>query len=370
MAKPTKHYKKWRIRWVCEKGLRQSEVFNDFKTASYELKKRESFVQEVKLGLRIPLTSKKTFSDICTYWIEKRLPLKRSQKDDQSIIKTHLLPAFGSLLLKDITVEKVDIFTRERIHLNKKTVSNHITLLITLLRLAVDLNWLAKVPKIKKPKINLFSSDFSYLRTQEEVDRFLEAAKSESDVAYLMYATAIYTGLRAGELAALKFSDIKFDGSRSIITVQKSFKGVTKSDKVRYIPILAPIYNQLLERRDQNINDLVFPNRDNQMYLESGRIFQEVFHKVLERAGFPRIERNNKSRRYIVFHDLRHTFASHWVMNGGDVYKLQKILGHANIQMTMRYAHLSPHAFEADFNRLGSNEAQPFSNIISINSRR
>ena len=56
----------------------------------------------------------------------------------------------------------------------------------------------------------------------------------------------------------------------------------------------------------------------------------------------------------ITFHDLRHTFASHWVMHGGDLYRLQKILGHKSVQMTQRYAHLAPEAFKQDWGRLGT----------------
>jgi Phage integrase family len=56
----------------------------------------------------------------------------------------------------------------------------------------------------------------------------------------------------------------------------------------------------------------------------------------------------------MVFHDLRHSFASHWVARGGDLFKLQKILGHKTVQMTMRYAHLAPAAFRDDWNRLGT----------------
>ena len=55
----------------------------------------------------------------------------------------------------------------------------------------------------------------------------------------------------------------------------------------------------------------------------------------------------------IRFHDLRHTFASHWMLKGGDLYRLQKILGHKSIAMTQRYAHLSPDAFQQDWGRFG-----------------
>lgn len=368
MSKPTKHYEKWRIRWTDELGKRNSEVFSDFKTASYELKKRESEIEEIKQGLRAPAPLNKSFNEICDYWVAKRLPQKRSQKDDLSIIKTHLKPSFGHLKIKEITVDRVDQFVSERTHLTKKTVSNHLTLLISLLRLSVDLNWLNKIPNIKKPKTHLFSKEFSYLRTEDDIQKFLISAREEDEVAFLMYATAIYTGMRAGELGALKFSNIRFDGNKSIITVQESFDGLTKSGKVRYVPVLAPLYPLLLEWRDRCGGDIVFPNRDGNMYSESGRIYQEVFHRVLDRAKFPKIERNGKPRRYIVFHDLRHTFASHWVMKGGDVFKLQQILGHANIAMTMRYAHLAPHAFSGDFERLGKFESHNFDNVINLHS--
>jgi integrase len=164
-----------------------------------------------------------------------------------------------------------------------------------------------------------------------------------------MYATAVYAGLRAGELAALEWSDVDFD--RRLVTVQRSFSGPTKSDKVRYVPILDALLLLLREWRMRHPGVLVFTNRDGNMHRESGRIFQEVLHRVLDRAGFPRMTRADKVRSYMVFHGLRHTFASHWVMKGGDIFKLQRILRHQSIQMTMRYAHLAPDAFVADYGR-------------------
>ena len=55
---------------------------------------------------------------------------------------------------------------------------------------------------------------------------------------------------------------------------------------------------------------------------------------------------------WLHFHDLRHTFASHWMMNGGDLYVLKDILGHKSVSMTQRYAHLSPEYKRAAVNRM------------------
>jgi site-specific recombinase XerD len=81
------------------------------------------------------------------------------------------------------------------------------------------------------------------------------------------------------------------------------------------------------------------------MWDQSGRVFQEALRDVLQRGGFP--------QKYITFHSLRHTFASHWVMNGGDPYALQEILGHKDSKMTRRYAHLRPDAYQKYWGIMG-----------------
>jgi integrase len=135
--------------------------------------------------------------------------------------------------------------------------------------------------------------------------------------------------------------------------VQRSFDGPTKSDKVRYVPILDPLLPVLKAWRLRHPGRLVFTNQAGTMFQPSARIFQEVLHRVLDAGGFAKVQRNGRARPYVRFHDLRHTFASHWVAKGGDLFKLQKILGHQSVQMTMRYAHLAPEAFASDYARLG-----------------
>lgn len=71
--------------------------------------------------------------------------------------------------------------------------------------------------------------------------------------------------------------------------------------------------------------------------------------QVPYKAALVRAELDRKIR----FHDLRHTFASHWVMNGGDIFRLSKALGHKSVLITQRtYAHLAPEAWTQDYQRV------------------
>jgi integrase len=356
VAKPTKHGDKWRIRWLDEHGKRQSAVFDDYKRAQTELSRQQVEVEEIRRGVRNAAPPEKTFGDLCDYWIENRAPRKRSQKDDESIIRKHLRPAFGTMRVRDVGVEDVDGYVNVKIDedgLSEKTVANHVTLLATMLRTATTFRvpWLTMVPRFRKPKVALFSRDYQWLRGDDEVRRFLAVAREEDEQVFVFYALAVYTGMRAGELAALEWSDIDLD--RRLIAVQRSFDGPTKSDRVRHVPILDPLLPLLRQWRLRNPGRLVFTNVAGSMFAPSARIFQEILHRVLETAEFPRVQRNGKERPYVRFHDLRHTFASQWVARGGDLFKLQKILGHQSVQMTMRYAHLAPDAFKDDYGRLG-----------------
>jgi integrase len=352
----------WRIRWIDESGKRHSAVFPTYKEAVYQFGLRNAEVTEIERGLRSPTPEPKLFNELCDKYLTNRTTQKRRQQDDESIIRVHLRPAFGPLFLNSINVDHIDQYKLSKKHLQPKTVHHHLTLFVTMLNYAWDMRWLREVPKVKKPKIVLFDKDFRYLRTKDEIERLLRSALEESELAHALYATGVFTGLREGELGGLKKSAVDFQ--RRLIAIQNSYDGPTKSQDVRYVPILDPLLPILQRWFLRNPLEWVFPNEDGNMQGPSARIFQEVFHRVLDSAGFPKVERYGKTRRYIVFHDLRHTFASHWVMNSGDIFKLQKILGHKSIQMTMRYAHMAPEAYAADFGRFGNFHILPSENPV------
>ena len=346
---PSKDRDKWRIRWVDSDGKRRSRSFpkNAYKEAVAELERIKGEIRSIKDGRKPPNKTVPTLKDFSeNFWKPNRTFYKRSPKDDVSILKKHLIPAFGALPLTHITTEKIETFKGELAQngLKPKTINNILTLLNSILVYATEMDFIYRKPKVKKTKLVTLS--YQYL-SEGEIKAFLRAAKERGPDVHALFATAVFTGMRAGELFGLPWSDVDFE--KRLITVQRSFHKPTKSGTVRYIPIfdvLAPI---LREWRLQNPNPLVFPNNAGNMQSPAPRVVKFVFPQVLEAAELPRIR----------FHDLRHTFASHWVLKSGDLFKLQKILGHADQQMVQRYAHLAPEAFENDRGIFGTEPPKP-----------
>ncbi len=235
MARPIKHRGKWRIRWIDSDGQRRSEVFQEYGDAIRALRGRQVGADEVRAGTRAKRPEHRTFGELCDRWLETRGAAKRSAKDDESICK-RLREFFGDRLLSEIGVEDADAYIDEHDELSPKTLANHITLLISMMNYASTFRgpWILKVPKFKKPKIIGLGRNYAYLRTQDEIDRFLSAARDEGEAIYMLYLTAITTGMRAGELAGLEWADVRLD--TRLIMVQRSFSGLTKSGHARPVP--------------------------------------------------------------------------------------------------------------------------------------
>ncbi len=337
---------RWQIRWYDADEARQSRTFDLYNDAAAALHKEMADAAAIKAGLKARPLPKKTFADLRDSWLATRALHKRSVDADKSRLRAHLIPAFGHLELTKIDYEQVEEFKAARLDLSPATRRHLLILLGSMLKHAKRMKWIAEVPPIDKPSVRALSADYSYLRTGAEVQRFLRAAHEEGRDAFLMYATAVFSGMRQGELAALRWDRVSFE--TGLITVDRSFNGPTKASDVRYVPIQNALLPTLREWKLQCPGSLVFPNQVGEMHKPKDRIFCERFRRVLTAAGFEKEEMQRRQAHYIRFHDLRHTFASHYMMQGGDLFKLQKMLGHKDPELTMRYAHLSPHAFDKD----------------------
>lgn len=166
-------------------------------------------------------------------------------------------------------------------------------------------------------------------------------ASEDGAMIYPMAATALYAGLRKGELYGLRWHAISFD--RNQIEVAKSYDGRTKGKKKRHVPLhpeLARILRQWRDRPDRTVGELVFP-----VHGRMGRSEETLGIGAIMQATFKREPPK-------VWHSLRHSFASHFMMAGGNLVTLQKLLGHKSIATTSIYAHLSPDHLAKEVNAM------------------
>jgi integrase len=201
------------------------------------------------------------------------------------------------------------------------TVRNELTVLRHMLRLAKRWGYLDQVPDIQLPKK---PDDRQRYLEQDELARLLTAsAKSKNPYLHAIVTLAVNTGMRKGELLGLEWERINL--STSGITLYR-----TESGKPRGVPINQAVYDALvrLEPELERRVGLVFKRRDDAAW---GQV-RTAFASAYKKAGIERFR----------FHDLRHTAASHLVMRGASLNDVRELLGHSDLKMTQRYAHLSP----------------------------
>ena len=344
----------WRYRWRDEQGRQKSATTPSCNDAKHQQALRRTDVAAIKSGERPKPVEPKTFSDLTALWLGTTGAGKRCKKDDPSILRAHLTPAFAHLALTEITYARIEAFKATRGHLSANTVRNILNLLGAMLKCAKLNGWLRldQMPTIDRPTTPRHKRNFSYLRTGVEIQRFMRAAKDEGQDAHTLFAIAIMTGMRQGELAALTWDRVNFE--RNFITVANSFESSTKTGDDRIVPIPDPLRPILLAWRAVNPGPLLFSTRTGTMRKQGDRLFTHQFHKTLDTAGFARPGRKGRVH-YIRFHDLHHTFASHYMMSeGAKLFELQALLGHKDPELTMIYAHFATDRFEKDFGRFNS----------------
>lgn len=195
------------------------------------------------------------------------------------------------------------------------TVNRHLSALGTMLRYAHKVGWIGAVPPIAKRRESEHRIRFY---TSDEEARILAWLRwAGHDEAHRLVVVLLDTGLRRGEALRLRYADV---GPGSSVTVWQS-----KSGKPRTVP--------LTKRAAEAVGSgereaLVFPT------LTLNRI-EKIWSKAREAVGLGDDEQ-------AVLHACRHTFASRLIQRGVSIPVVQRLLGHASITMTMRYAHLAP----------------------------
>ena len=192
-----------------------------------------------------------------------------------------------------------------------------------------------------------------------------------------VYAVAVYTGLRQGELWALDWSDVRLDGVPEV-TVRRSHGGATKTGKVRRVPLLPGAVRALSSVPEGERVGLVFPRSGGRRRLPSddARWSPQARHVRTDGTASPVCgyrERAGISRR-VRFHDLRHTCASHLLMGTWaqplTLPEVAQWLGHSSVRMTERYAHLCPDRLAARVARDSHRDSDVSHDAVKGRARR
>jgi integrase len=250
----------------------------------------------------------------------------------RALVRSQLLPAFGDQPVEAITTATIEHWLAG-VDRASSTRAKSLVLMHGIFQRAHKLYGLRVNPAADVEKPSQRRSGDIEVFSPEEIMALVRAAASEQDAA--IFLTAAFTGLRRGELLALRWRDVDFTGH--VIRVRASYAEgqltTPKSGKVRSVP-MAPDVGQALaalgqRRYGTGDDDLVFAGPGG-TFLD-GRGLRRRYLTAVGRAGL----------RPLRFHDLRHTFGTRMIAKA-DIRRVQEWMGHADVQTTMKYLHYVP----------------------------
>lgn len=274
-----------------------------------------------------------TFADAAAEWlryVEHERDVKPSTLSDYRHMVVRLNRTFADLPVAEITPRDIEWWLAGASWSNR-TAHKYLLALNGIFKRAIRVYGVPANPVelVERPRVRLSSQIDVF--SPAEVRALLRATEDETLRTFFM--TAAFTGLRMGELLALRWRDVDFDAET--IRVERSFtiggESSPKSGRSRSVPMVVEVAEALarLGQRELSVReeDLVFAGAAGG-HMDS-RWIRPRYKAALARAGL----------RELRFHDLRHTFGTRAVEQAESILELKEWMGHANVQTTMRYLH-------------------------------
>lgn len=328
----------YRVTWYASDGQRRSRSFKDPKKAQlFELQVETGDIDKSHAEVTYP-----TFAEFASRWHRDYCKVEKSETQwvaDASVLNHHLIPAFGPIKLDKLKKShlltlKTELRGKKQVRakgkaLSLKSINNILGLAKKMMNTAVDLEILKANPWITVKPFKLPSQKFAFW-TPAERDKAIDYIRGVDPEFATLVTVACHTGLRLGELGALRRRDLDFErgmihvGATYSIILKKRLETV-KGKVAADVPMNSVVREALTRMRFLPADQAVFPMAQHSSALKR-------FRRYAEKAEVSVIR----------LHDLRHTFASCLAMAGTDLLKIQQLCRHKTYQMTLRYAHLHP----------------------------
>jgi integrase len=263
-------------------------------------------------------------------------------RDYRNTLNGRVVAYFGpDTPLHAIDGNAIDDFRRHLLEqVSRRTAQKVLVLLFGLLKYAKRRRWITSNPAEDAERVTVKRRTEFAVLSPEEVQALARNAADEQEA--VLFTVAAFTGLRMGELRALRWRDVDF--ANRLVHVRRSLwrtaEGIPKSGKARSVPLIdqAAVALDGLSRRQHFTGqvDYVFANPAGGK-LHDGDM-RAGLYAALEAAG---ISRDRGTGKLFVFHDLRHTFGT-IAVQAFALSDVQAYMGHADIDTTMLYVHHTP----------------------------
>ena len=334
----------WEARYVKEIDAygkkKYGSVYGHSKREARE--KRQDALDRILLCQKAVPTRRITVMQLAQEWLfinQNRIKLSTYQRY-QGFLKNHIEPVIGNLSVVYLTTATIHEFSLNRLEtgLSPQTVNS------ILIFLHACLKYGHKQYQLPLPEFIYLSYEKKEMRvlSQEEQQRLVNYLLKDTDIYKFGVLIALYTGIRLGELCALKWEDVGSDSIKIKHTMQRLSKnngegtdlfiGAPKTTtSMRIIPIPSFLKDMIEEFRRKGEGQIYLLGSKDKKVVEP-RLMQYRFKRHLLEA---QIEKAN-------FHALRHSFATRAIEVGFEVKSLSEILGHATVQITLdKYVHSS-----------------------------
>ena len=282
--------------------------------------------QEERRNLRAVPTFRRLVHD---RYLSHAESYKRSWKNDELLLRLHIVPELGALCLDEIGGKHItDLLRNKRLEGYTPATRNRLlTLIRTIFNLAI--RW--KIPGASdNPTLGIAMVPEHFRErylTRDETHRLLESLSlDENRSAAQIILLLLLTGARRSEITKSKWENLDLDQGTLFVPISKTGKPrrlILNAEAVTILRSLRPIAG----------NPYLLPSQKTERPFTS---LHAHWKRIRERAGLENLR----------VHDLRHSYASFLINQGVSLYVVQKLLGHTQPQTTQRYAHLSKQTLE------------------------
>ena len=335
-----KKHKTWRAEpWLNKERLPSKSFSNKALAQKYE---REAIAEVEKKLLTGSQAQDYTYNEIYDFWYISA----SSRKRDTSLVKDvqmhlqYIKPTLGHLRISQISSMHLEKIISEILKkgLTKASANKVIQHFKAVFNHAFNNEYIARNPSRNYKQLKLDFKEMDYL-SQDEMDQLLSYTNQkyvgDDRWKHVMYLTLFLTGARLGEVLGLEWHRIQFATNTILIgqiwcAISNKIIYTTKGKKDRVVPLNSLLKKELGAMKNQTKGSFLFSDVGNRP-IDPKNFRSRNWDKDLKAAGI----------RKLRIHDARHTYASLFVMSGGSIYDLKKVLGHADVKTTERYAHLS-----------------------------